>query len=344
MKAWVLYGKEDLRYDQREKPIPVSGEVLISVSRVGICGSDMSYYKTGKIGVYTPTRPFIIGHEFSGEICEIGAEVKDFKIGDRVAVEPSMPCGRCDYCRVGRYNLCKNMRYLGSAMYDPPVDGAFCEYITMPAENCFKIPENLEYGIAALMEPLSVATHALMRAGSLPGHSILITGAGTIGQLILILARAFGVAKVAVTDPEEGQRKLALKQGADYALDPSVAELPDQIREIAPGGFDIVLEASGIVNALRQGFEYVRDGGTIVQIGILPAEEKIPIGKIMFKELKIVGSFRFCNVFHTAIEMAASGRINIEPLITQVFPFTKLTEAIQFACQGNNIIKIQAQL
>ncbi len=344
MKAWVLYGKEDLRYDQRDIPKPGIGEVLIRVHRVGICGSDMSYYKTGKIGIYTPTRPFIIGHEFSGEICEIGSEVKGFQIADRVTVEPSMPCGKCKYCRFGRYNLCKNMLYLGSAMYDPPVDGAFCEYITMPVENCFKIPERLEYGIAALIEPLSVATHALMRAGSLPGKSILITGAGTIGQLVLVLARAFGVARITVTDPQEGQRKLALKQGADHALDPFEVTLEDRINEIEPEGFDIVLEASGITDALRQGFEYVSNGGTIVQIGILPAEEKIPIGKIIFKELKIVGSFRFCNVFHAAIEMAASGRINLQPLITRVFPFTQLEEAIQFACQGSNIIKVQAEL
>ena len=214
----------------------------------------------------------------------------------------------------------------------------------MPVENCFKIPERLEYGIAALIEPLSVATHALMRAGSLPGKSILITGAGTIGQLVLVLARAFGVARITVTDPQEGQRKLALKQGADHALDPFEVTLEDRINEIEPEGFDIVLEASGIIDALRQGFEYVSNGGTIVQIGILPAEEKIPIGKIIFKELKIVGSFRFCNVFHAASEMAASGRINLHPLITRVFPFTQLEEAIQFACQGSNIIKVQAEL
>jgi len=319
-------------------------EVLIKIKQVGICGSDLSYYRNGRVGDYAPSQPFVLGHEFSGEIVEVGSAVQSLKENDRVAVDPSLSCGDCEYCNSGRSNLCRNMKFLGSAMYVPPIDGAFREYIKMPAKNCFKLPAEISYEVGALLEPMSVAYYALKRAGDLKGKSVLISGAGTIGQLILLFANALGVEKVCICDPVQAKRDLALKQGAKFVLDPAAEDFNDQTGEVEPNGFHIVLEASGSVHALRQGLNFTRPGGTIVQVGILPAEEMIAPGLIFFKELNYLGSFRFCGVFKEVLAMCASGKIKAEELISRTFPFHELNKAIRFAGDTEGILKVQVKL
>jgi len=235
------------------------------------------------------------------------------------------------------------MRYLGSASTDPHMDGVFCEYITMPAQNCYPIPDHLGYAEAALIEPLSVAVHAVKRAGLIYGASVLITGGGTIGQLILLVARAFGAGKVALSETIEDRRIFAMAQGADMALNPANGSLTEQVAEFTEDGFDVVIEASGAAAALQQAITFVRRGGTIVQVGTMPAEVQLPANLIMSKELQLFGSFRFANVFKIAIDLAASGRLNLQPLITQTLPLKDFLQAMQFACIRSKDIKIQVE-
>lgn len=342
--TWVLYGKKDIRLEKRAIPSLKNDEVLIKVKQVGICGSDLAYYKNGMIGEYKPSRPFVMGHEISGDIVEFGGAVKNLKKNDRVAVDPSMSCGDCEYCNSGRSNLCRNMKFLGSAMYVPPIDGAFREYFVMPAKNCFILPEAISYEVGALLEPMSVAYYALKRAGDVKGKTVLISGAGTIGQLILSFAIALGAEKVCISDPVQSKRDMGLKQGAFAALDPSLENFIDVLKEKIPNGFDVVLEASGSIHALRQGILLARTGGTIVQVGIPPPEEKIPLGLIFFKELDYKASFRFCDVFEEVMDLCASGKVKVKNLISCTFPFNDLEMAIQHAGETEDTLKIQVKL
>jgi len=344
MDAWVLHGKKDIRLEKRPVPVVNKDEVLIKVKRVGICGSDMSYYRTGKVGQYIPSQPFVFGHEFSGDIAELGSAVKDLKVDDRVAVDPSLSCGECEFCRSGRSNLCRNMKYLGSAMYVPPVDGAFREYIAMPVRNCYRLPDKVSYETGALLEPMSVAFYALRRAGEIKRKSVLITGGGTIGQLILSFAVALGAEKVYVSEPVQSKRYFAAERGAYQVLDPLSKDFHDKANEIMQDGFDFVIEASGSVSALRQGLHLVKAGGTVVQVGILPPEELIPVGLILFKELDYIGSFRFCGVYQNVLAMYDSVDVKAEALISHTFSFKELEKAIQYADEAGDLLKVQVEL
>ena len=343
MYSWVLHGEKDIRCEIRPVPELKSDEILIKVKQAGLCGSDLKYYQYGKVGNYSPSQPFILGHEFSGDIVKVGSAVKSLKENDRVAVDPSMSCGKCGYCLSGRANLCRGMKYLGSAMYVPPIDGAFREYIVMPAKNCFKLPDNISYEIGALLEPLSVAFYSLNRAGNVKGKSLLISGAGTIGQLILSCAIALGAEKVCISDPFQSKRDLAKKQGAFCALDPTLNDFKDKAMEVTPDGYDIVMEASGAIQALRQGFHLAKLGGTIVQVGITPPEEIIPLGLVFFKELNYTGSFRFCNVFEEVLTLCCSGNVKLDELISHTFPFKELDKAIAYACDAKDALKIHVK-
>lgn len=343
MIAYVLHGKQAVHAEQRLIPEPQADEVLVKVQSMGICGSDMLYFQHGRAGAFAPTRPFILGHEASGEVVEVGRNVANLAVSARVAIDPSQPCHICNYCRTGYYNLCRQMKYRGSAGTKSPTDGLFSEYVTIPARNCYPLPDQLSYAAAAMIEPLSVAVHAIKRAGMVYGSSVLITGGGTIGQLILLVARAFGAGKIALSDMIEGRRQIALSNGADLTLDPAEETMAEQALASTEGGFDIVVEASGAPAAVRQAYELARIGGTIVQVGSLPAEVSLPANLVMMKELTITGSFRFANVFQTALDMAASGRLNLQPLITHTFPMADFEHAIRVACAGEQAIKVQLE-
>ncbi len=344
MTAYSLYGKEDLRAEAKPKPVAGPGQVIVKIQRIGICGSDMHYYEHGYCGAFVPKRPFILGHEFSGQIIEIGEGVKGFKMHDRVAVDPSHPCHVCEFCLTGRYNLCENMRFLGSASVDPHIDGAYCEYICMPAENCFHLPASLDYGKAALLEPLSVCIHAARQAGELFGKTVLITGAGTIGQLLLQVLQTMGAAKVCVSDVKSTARDFSLLQGAQEALDPLSDQFENQAAQIAPKGFDVIFEVSGAPAALKQAIHLAKRGATLVQVGTLPQEVSLPANLIMVKELKMVGSFRFANVIPAAIDLVASGRGQFDSIITHTFKFDQLLDGMKKACSREDVVKVHISL
>lgn len=343
MKAYLLHGKKDLRREDIPDPVPGPGEVLVKVRSAGICGSDIHYYQQGRVGDYVPLNPFVPGHEFSGDVAQTGINVSEIKVGIRVAVDPSQPCGLCSYCRTGHYNLCENMKYFGAASVVPHLNGAFAEYVVVPERNCFPLPDSVSFIEAALLEPLSVAMQAVVRSGIITGKSVMITGGGTIGQLILLAAKASGAGKIIVSEIMEYQRNFALQMGADAVLNPQDQSMESEVDELAKSGFDIIFEASGAEQAINLALRLVRRGGTIVQLGVLPDKIHIPGNLIMTKELSVMGSFRFANVFDLALNMVASGEIKVKPLVTQIIPFDRLIEGIELASSRKNVIKVEIE-
>ena len=341
MKAFLLHGAKDLRAADLPKPVAGPGEAVIAMRRAGICGSDMHYFSHGQIGSFVPKRPFVLGHEFAGEIVSVGPGVPTSRLGERVTVDPSLPCGVCQFCRGGRSNLCLNTRFYGSASCDPHINGGFEEFIAAPGTNCLAVPDTMSWSEAAMIEPLSVAVHAVRRAGNLAGLSVLITGGGTIGQLTALVARAFGAAKVVLSDIARGPRQFALDRGANAALDALSDSFATEAEVLAPGGFDVVIEAAGSAQALAQALPAARRGGTIVQVGTLPASVTLPLNMVMARELNLIGSFRFANVFQMSIDLVASGRIDIKPMITSAFRLDELPEAMDTALGKTGSIKVQ---
>jgi L-idonate 5-dehydrogenase len=343
MNAFLLHGAKDLRRQDLDMPLASPGDVLIRVKRAGICGSDMHYYTHGSIGSFVPKRPFVLGHEFSGEVVSIGSGVSPALMGQRVAVDPSMPCGQCKFCRSDRYNLCRNMRFYGSASCDPHIDGGFAEYTTVPARNCFPIPDSLSWGEAAMIEPLSVVAHAARRAGDITGRRVLVTGGGAIGQLMALVARSFGASQVVMSDVAKYPRDLALTLGADAALDANAADFEAQALSVSQGGFDFVFEASGSAKALSQAIAATERGATIVQVGTLPTPVTAPLNSVMAKELNFVGSFRFANVFATALDLVVSRKVNLTTLISTVLPLSDMQKAMDLAIGKNEVVKVQVE-
>jgi L-idonate 5-dehydrogenase len=319
--------------------------VLLRVNRAGICGSDLHYFEHGYCGSFTPSRPFILGHELVGTVEAAADGAGDSIIGARVAVNPARSCGVCGFCREGRQNLCASTIMLGSASTSPPTDGAFADYVTVHADQCHLLPPELDDSVGVMLEPFAVALHAMKRAGAVSGRKVLVTGGGSIGQLVAITARAFGATPVILSDPVPERRATALGLGADAVLDPTARDLEEGARKLAGDGFDVIFEASGAAPALRQAFGMVRAGGTIVQIGTLAqADIPLPANQVMIREIQFVGSFRYGDVFGEAIRLLASRRVDPRPLVSGVWPLSRIGEAMRSALGRNGAIKVQIEM
>ncbi len=338
MTAYVLHGPLDLRLESRVEPRVGPQEVLIEVKRVGICGSDVHYYNHFRIGQFVPRNPLVLGHEFAGDVLAVGAEVTGLKAGDRVVAEPSLECGVCRFCRSGRYNLCANMKFIGTAACYPHIDGAFAERVVVPASHCYRLHDGLGYGGGALVEPLAVGAHAVMRAGTVAGSRMLITGGGTIGQMVLAVARAMGATDITVADVDPYAREYSLAHGALAAFDPANEQQASPARG---GGFDVVVEASGAPPALWLAYEAAVRGGRIVQVGTQPAEVALPANLLMSKELAVFGSFRYAHVFPVVLELLSAGRVDVEELISAVYPYQQMQEAMERAVSKRGVVKVQ---
>jgi len=343
MNAFVLYGRNDLRREQRPVPAVGPSAVLIRVVRAGICGSDMHYYGEGRVGDFIPQMPFVLGHEISGEVIECGTEVSAFRKGDRVIVEPAIPCGACTACRRGRYNLCGSMKVLGSASALPHMDGGFADFVVVPSRACFLLPDSLSYQEGALVEPLAVAVHAVARGASVTGKSVLVTGAGTIGEMTLMVCRAAGAARIGVTDINAFARGFAKSHGADEVFDPAAEDFPDTARAFVADGFDIVFEASGAAPALKQGLDLAARGATVVQVGMLPPSVTLNLGLITSKELQMVGSFRYANSFEASLELLTNKRIDVKSVVTDVFKFDDTQKALAHAMGNGEALKVHIE-
>lgn len=329
MRAAVLHAPEQLVIEERPVPSPGPREVLVRIDAVGTCGSDVHYYRRGRIGDFVMTEPMLLGHEPSGTVVACGPDVIKHQVGQRVSIEPGTPCGTCGECRLGRYNLCPQMVFYAT----PPVDGVFCEYAVVHQEFAHAVPDSLSDEAAALLEPLSVGVWSCQKARVGPGDRVLVTGAGPIGLVAAQTALAFGASEVVVTDVVPHRLELAREFGAT-AVD--VSHTP--VAEIGPSP-DVLLECSGIPAVINEAIRALARAGRAVLIGMGGDEVPLPLGKVQNYELEVTGTFRYANTWPTAIALAASGRVRLDPLVTHRYGLNEAEEALTVGGRDHTAIK-----
>ncbi len=340
MRAVVIHAPKDLRIDGFPDPGPGAGEVRVKIAAGGICGSDLHYYHHGGFGTVRIQQPMALGHEISGVIATVGGGVSQLEPGMRVAVNPSQPCGVCIHCREGMRNQCLDMRFMGSAMRMPHVQGGFRESVTVDASQAIPIIDCLSLGEAAMAEPLAVCLHAGKQAGALLGKRVLVTGCGPIGALMVVVARYAGASEVVVTDIADAPLAVACKLGASHAVNSATeASMLDPYRA-GKGVFDILFEASGNQAALRSALDLLRPGGIVVQLG-LGGEVTLPLNTVVTKELQLRGTFRFDPEFELALHLMGKGLIDVKPLITASLPFSSAVDAFELASDRSKSMKVQ---
>jgi len=334
MKAAVLteVGKIEIR--ELDIPQPGPDEALVRVKAVGLCGSDVHYYEHGKIGPYVVTGPIILGHEAAGEVVAVGSEVRHLKAGQRVTIEPGATCGRCEYCKSGRYNLCPDVRFLAT----PPIDGAFCEYIAIRADLLFPIPDSMSFEKAALIEPLSVGLHAVRRGDLKTGETVVIMGMGPIGMMTLLAAKAAGAGRVIGVDLEPFRLERALRIGADGVINPREEDAVEALLRLNGGRkADLAIETAGSGAAAQSALKAVRRGGRVVLVG-LPQEEGTPLNipYIVDNEIDIRGVFRYHNTYPTGVAVMAAESLDLEPIITDRMTLDETPKAFEKAIHEKN--------
>ncbi|MDB2407157.1 L-idonate 5-dehydrogenase [Jannaschia sp.] len=338
MKAIVIHAARDLRLEDRDPPpVPGAGQVAIEMATGGICGSDLHYYQHGGIGTAIRVKePLILGHEVSGRITALGEGVEGLTEGQLVAISPSRPCGACTYCLEGAPNHCLNMRFYGSAMPFPHIQGAFRQTLVADAAQCADAT-GLTAGEAAMAEPLAVCLHAMRQAGDLVGKSVLITGVGPIGALCILAARRAGADQIVATDLSAFTLDMARALGADDARDARDG-LADY--STGKGHFDVLFECSGAAAALAAAIPAMRPRGTVVQLG-LGGDMTLPVQAMTAKELTFRGSFRFHAEFHTGVSLMRKGLLDVKPLITQTVPLADAVAAFDMAGDRSRAMKAQ---
>lgn len=319
--AAVLHAPHDVRIEERTIPRPGPREVLVEVKAVGVCGSDVHWYEHGRIGALVVRAPLVLGHEVSGIIVELGADVTKHTVGDRVALEPGIPCGACHECRAGRYNLCPDVRFFGT----PPIDGAFANYVTIHEDFAFTLPAHLSFDAGALIEPLAVGIWACRKARLEGGDQVLITGAGPIGLLAMQTALALGAAEVTITDLNPRRLALARQTGATRALDVSETPLTKAGVEA-----DVLIECTGHPQVLLDGIRALRPASRAVIVGMGPSDEMlVPLSFIQRREIWLTGTFRYANTYPAAIALAAVGRVNLDAIVTGYYGLHETTQALE---------------
>lgn len=341
MQSCVLFNKEDMRLVEREE-IPLGPtEVRISTLVAGICGSDIHYYHDARVANFFVKEPLALGHEACGKIVEIGKVVNGFAIGDTVVINPGRTCHQCSYCLSGRENLCPNILFMGSASHNPHIQGTFQERFVVDVEQCFRSEGEASHEALAFAEPLSIALHAINRAGSVFNKKLLIVGAGAVGLLCAMVARMAGAKFIATTDRHQYPLKIARQIGVDLALDVVAdAEIIDSWKE--KGEFDVVIEASGTPPGLMTALLSAGRGARIVEVGILPSGLiDIPYGVMFSRELEIAAALRQNRVFGSAVDMIEKNRIDVMPLLSYRFPIDEFEKAFLLAEDRNKTIKVQ---
>ena len=340
MRAVVIHAPKDLRIDSFPDSEPGPGEVRVKIAAGGICGSDLHYYHHGGFGTVRIREPMALGHEISGVISAVGSSVTRLAQGMRVAVNPSHPCGACVHCREGMRNECLDMRFMGSAMRMPHVQGGFRENVTVDASQAIPIADRLSLGEAAMAEPLAVCLHAARQAGPLLGKRVLVTGCGPIGALMVVVARYGGAAEIVATDIADAPLAIARKLGASRTVNSATEPSALDPWRAGKGVFDILFEASGNQIALRAALDLLRPGAIIVQVG-LGGEMTLPLNTIVTKELQLRGTFRFDPEFELALRLMGEGLIDVKPLITASLPFSSAVEAFELASDRSKSMKVQ---
>jgi len=334
----VLHNIDDLRIEQWPMPDkPGSNEVLLRTHCVGICGSDVHYWKHGRIANFILDDPIILGHETCAEVVAVGPDVTNFKPGDRVCTEPAVPCRLCGYCKEGLYNLCLDVWCHAT----PPRSGTLTKYFLHPADFTYKLPDNVSNEEGAMIEPLTVAVYACKRSQVSIGKDVLITGAGPIGLFNIMVARAYGANKIVVTDINAERLKIAKEIGVDSTIlvekEHTTEQLVQKVKEALGRQPDITIECSGAPSSTRLALAATRSGGRAVIVGHGPNEVQLPISDAMIREVEILGSFRYRNCFPLSISLVASGKVNLKPLITHRYTIEQSLDAFNTANEGKGI-------
>ena len=333
MKAAVMTSLGHIEMKNVPKPEKAApGKAIVKVEYVGICGSDLHYFEHGKIGDYIVDYPFILGHESGGVVTEVGEGVTNLKVGDRVALEPGVTCGKCEFCKTGRYNLCPDVEFFAT----PPFDGTFVEYVEHPADMCFKLSDNVSTMEGALIEPLAVGLHAANQVNAQIGQNAVVLGSGCIGLVTLMSLKAKGVSPVYVVDVIDKRLEMAKKLGADVVINAAKENTVDAIMKLTDGaGVDLVCETAGSKVTTQSTVELVKRGGDIVLVGMSP-DSVLPydIGTLMNKEATLHTVFRYRNLYPVAIAAVASGAIPLKDMVTNVFEFDDTQHAMSYNCEN----------
>lgn len=324
----AAYLTDICKIELRDAPQPMlcgESDVLLDVEVVGLCGSDMHYYRTGRIGEMVVKYPFMVGHEFSGCVVEIGQAVTNVKVGQRVAVDPLLWCSQCDQCLAGREHTCRNQKFLGCP---GQIAGCLCEQIIMPAASCFSVPDNVTAEQTALIEPFSIGLYAQRWGGELAGKVVAILGAGPIGLCTMSACKAVGVKKVYMTDIRPQRVEFAKKFGADWAGNPESEDILAEIKKSEPLGLDVVFECAGMQEAVDQGVELLAPGGKLVVVGI-PEEQRTSmiIASARRKELTFQNVRRQNHCIAPAVDMLADGRVSLDAMMTHHYSLSEIAEA-----------------
>jgi L-idonate 5-dehydrogenase len=340
MHALVCHAPLDLRLDPFTIDDVGPQQMRVRVAFGGICGSDLHYFQQGGFGAVRIKEPMVLGHEVSGVVDALGREVTGFHVGQRIAISPSRPCGVCRYCQQGLHNHCIDMRFYGSAMRFPHVQGAFRETLVIDAAQAYAVSDDLPLSQAALAEPLSVGLHAIARAGSVFGKCVLVTGCGPIGALLIAGLRRAGAAQIVAADIADLPLACALKMGADKAV--NLALEPDGLAPFAAnkGFFDVMFEASGSEKALIAGLDVVAPRGIIVTIG-LGGHITLPLNTLVGKEIDLRGTFRFHSEFAVAVAFLDRGLIDGRPVVSDIVDFDRANDAFVLAGDKLRSMKVQ---
>ncbi|MBR2571657.1 MAG: NAD(P)-dependent alcohol dehydrogenase [Clostridia bacterium] len=322
-----------------EAPMPKIGpdDVMIKVQSVGVCGSDLHYYRTGEIGSFKVKFPFILGHEAAGVVCETGANVKNLKAGDRVCMEPGIPCMKCEECLTGHYNLCRDVRFWAT----PPYDGVLSEYVSHPAAFTFKIPDNMSFTEGALVEPLAIGLHACNMGGVKLGQTVAIVGAGCIGLVTLMAAKAYGATRIVVGDMLDKRLAKARELGA-VTVNTAEEDFADKVMELTGGrGADVAIDCAGFTPTVDACLRCAKPAGMVVIVGLGAAKvDGFNTDMMSTKELTVKSIFRYRNLYPTAINAIADGRIDVKSIVSHRFAFDDTIEAFATCTKDiRNVVK-----
>jgi L-iditol 2-dehydrogenase len=329
MRSLRLHGPRELRMHEESAPVPSAGQVQIQVRSVGICASDLHYYREGRIGTTVLTTPLVLGHEASGVVTALGEGVIGLAPGDRVAIEPAMPCMDCEFCRAGNYNVCPGIPFMGT----PPTDGALRDYISWPAHLAVKMPESLSFDEIAMLEPMAIGVHAVKLAKPRRKDVGVVLGAGAVGLSVLQAAKAAGMSRVIVSEPVEARRMYALRLGASEVIDPTTSSPEHEVARLTDGrGADVVFECTGEDAAVRESCLVARPLGKVMILGI-PDGDDYPFDASSARRKQLTAIFvrRSNQTLDESTGMVTSGKVDVACLATHRFPLEETAEAMELA-------------